>query len=73
MLFIPSIRFRVAPGHFKYSSANAEAWRPFYGALNGPAPPPSLYNIHTECRRPKRNGTPNEISFSCEIIVLFDN
>ena len=31
----------VAPGHFKYSSANTEAWRPFCRAYGGSAPPPS--------------------------------
>ena len=31
----------VAPGHFKYSSANTEAWRPFCRAHGGSAPPPS--------------------------------
>jgi len=30
----------VAPGHFKNSSANPEAWRPFFGAHGVTAPPP---------------------------------
>ena len=31
----------VAPGHFKYSSANTETLIPFCGARGGHAPPPS--------------------------------
>ena len=33
----------VAPGHFKCSYANLEAWRPFRVAQGGPAPPPIHY------------------------------
>ena len=31
----------VKPGHFKYSSANPEAWRSFCGAHGVPVSPPS--------------------------------
>lgn len=31
----------VAPGHFKYSFANSEAWRQFPGAYGVPAPLPN--------------------------------